>query len=58
MNYNDSIDEDDQITAEESIAVILFERYGLNEDDAKEASIEILLQVLSVFRPDLVENDW
>jgi len=38
----DQIDPDDQITTEEGIATILFNRYRLREEDAADASREIL----------------
>ena len=38
----DQIDPDDQITTEEGIATILFDKYRLREEDAADASREIL----------------
>lgn len=55
MEYNDKLDPDQQITAEEKIAAHLFDNYreGFNEFDASEAGKEILRMVLEKFRTDL-----
>lgn len=54
--YNDKLDPDTQISAEEMIGAHLFDHYGVNENRAQEASQEILLMVLKQFRPDLLEQ--
>lgn len=54
--YNDKLDPDDQISAEEEIAAYLFEEFrddGFNEETANEAGKAILLKILKRFRPDL-----
>lgn len=57
MKYNDTIDENEQIDTEESIAFTLFDTYGLNEEDAGEAAREVLLLALKTFRPDLLQTE-
>jgi hypothetical protein len=54
--YNDKLDANDQISMEETIASILFslEAEGFGEEDAGFLSRQILLTVLTKFRPDLI----
>lgn len=63
MEYNDNMGVDEQITAEECIAAIIFDR-GVHviggeemevvcEEDCQELSKLILVKVLQQFRPDL-----
>ena len=65
--YNGKLSADQQITAEEGIAAIIFSFQGvkatefeldedctLHEEDCQVLSKSILLQILSEFRPDLV----
>ncbi len=58
-HYNDSLDPEQQVDVEESIAAFLFDevrlphREGFIEEDAAEASRVILRLVLEEFRPDL-----
>lgn len=56
-NYNDLIDTDEQVDAEEAIASILFDDFDMNPECAQEASQIILMEVLRRFRPDLVEDN-
>lgn len=55
--YNDKLSASDQIDTEEQIASKIFDTFedcGLSEEDAAEMGREILLMVLTKFRPDLV----
>jgi hypothetical protein len=58
-HYNDSLDPEQQVDVEESIAAFLFDEVrlhhwaGFAEEDAAEASRVILRLVLGEFRPDL-----
>lgn len=55
--YNDLLDPDKQLDAEEWIASYLFDQLGvLTEWDAQRASQNILLEILSRFRKDLIEE--
>ncbi len=56
--YNDNLDPDQQITAEEQIAAYLFDNFrdGFTEEKAAEASRSILLKILEEFRPDLIKE--
>ena len=56
VGYKSKLDPDTQISAEEKIAAHLLDTgYVKNEEAAGDAGREILLQVLTEFRPDLVE---
>lgn len=57
MTYNEFMDADEQITAEEAIAAILCDEFNLSEHEAQEASRKCLLEVINVFRPDLIEEE-
>lgn len=62
--YNDKLNPDEQITLEERIASVIFNRqeasdadeWALAEDDCADLSRQILLMVLTKFRPDLVNR--
>ncbi len=54
MSYNNKLNPDQQITAEERIAAYLFDTYGINEECSAEAGRGILRLVLKEFRPDLL----
>lgn len=51
--YNDKMDPDQQITAEEKIAAYLYDESMADEETAAEAGRQILQMVLREFRPDL-----
>lgn len=55
--YNDNLDPEDQVDAEEALASILFDELGQvpSEEDCAEVSKKLLLWVLERFRPDLCE---
>lgn len=54
VKYNDKLDADEQITAEEGISAFLFDHFpGIDEEDANDAGKQILRMVLEKFRPDL-----
>ena len=60
IGYNDKLDPDKQVTAEERIAARIFDSFrenypGISEDDAQRMGRDILLMVLKEFRPDLVD---
>lgn len=58
MSYNEKLDADEQISAEESIAAFLYESApSMSEDQAAELGRNILLLVLRKFRPDLIEDE-
>lgn len=58
MSYNDKLNADDQISAEESIAAHLFDNASsISEEEAAELGRSILLLVLRKFRPDLIDGD-
>ncbi len=59
MNYNNKIDEEEQLDTEEWIAAHIFNdnEYGLSEQLVGDFGRSILLEVLSRFRPDLVEDN-
>ncbi len=54
--YTDKLDGEDQIDTEESIAALLWtsDRPLESEEDAQQFARDILLMVLTKFRPDLV----
>jgi hypothetical protein len=56
LSYNDLFEAGEQIDTEEMIAAILFDKFGVNEDDAQAASQEILLAIVAKFRPEFVEK--
>ena len=51
--YNDKIDADDRIATEEKIAAHLFDNYNLTEEEAADASRQVLKIALMTFRTDL-----
>lgn len=53
--YNDKLDPDLQISAEEKIAVYLYDESMADEETAAEAGRYILRMILEQFRPDLFE---
>lgn len=55
MSYNDNIDEEDQVDAEEALAVILIDDADLDPEIAADVSKKLLLWVLERFRPDLCD---
>lgn len=56
MSYVETFDADEQISAEEQIAAIIFEGAdSIDEETAGELGRTILLAVLTRFRPDLIE---
>jgi hypothetical protein len=55
--YNETLDADEQITAEEEIAAYLFDaELDIGEEDCAEAGRQILKMVLKRFRPDFFEG--
>ncbi len=58
--YSDKLDPDDQITAEESIASIIFDYTSglIEEEDCAELGRKILREVLREFRPELIRNRY
>lgn len=57
IEYSDRMDADAQIAMEESIASYLFETFRCQEEDAAEASRELLKRVIAAFRSDLIAGD-
>jgi hypothetical protein len=57
-NYNDTMPIDQQVTMEERIASVVFEVADdrLGDDGATKVSRQILLMVLTEFRPDLLDG--
>lgn len=56
-SYNDKISPDEQISAEEMIASIIFYRTPTGEEKSSELGREILLSILKIFRKDLIQTD-
>ena len=56
VSYNDKLDADEQITAEEDIAHLLFINSNFSEEKCQVVSKQILLTVLIRFRSDLIER--
>jgi hypothetical protein len=56
--YTEELDSEDQIDMEESIAALLWlsDRPLESEEDAQQFARDILLKVLTKFRPDLVNK--
>lgn len=59
--YNENLEPDEQIEAEEKIAAIIFDGIGTeadacDEEKAQDLSKKILMAVLQQFRPDLIET--
>jgi hypothetical protein len=57
LKYSDILNPDDQITTEEAISALIFDRTEVGEEYAQGMGRDILLLVLTKFRPDLVEDD-
>lgn len=57
-HYNDRLDADAQISAEEEIAVRIFDEANgkIHEEDCADLGRDILYMVLRAFRPDLLED--
>lgn len=60
--YNDELDADEQITAEEGIASLIFDTTNsgdeyVSEEMAADLGRKILFDVLQVFRPDLIAEE-
>lgn len=60
IGYNDKLDPDRQVTAEEKIASVIFTSFrnvypAVSEEDAQQLGRDILVLVLKEFRPDLVD---
>lgn len=53
--YNDTMNPDQQITMEEQIAAYCFDTSEVGEETAAKAGRDILLMILTQFRPDLFE---
>lgn len=53
MSYNDKLDPDEQVSAEEAIAARIFD-FFYEEEDAAQLGREILYIVLRKFRSDLI----
>ena len=56
MAYNDSLNPDDQISAEEEIAFLIFNFCSVDEEDCSLLGKDILHLVLKRFRPDLIDK--
>lgn len=56
--YRETMNADEQITAEESIAAIIFEmaEQEMTQENCQELGREILLKILTKFRPDLISK--
>lgn len=56
IEYNDKLSAELQVNTEESIAALLFDKYGLSEVKGQKAARAILLKVVAVMRPDLIRK--
>lgn len=57
--YSDKMEPDDQVSMEEKIAARIFDMDsadGIDEEEAQEASQDILMMILREFRPDLLNK--